>query len=48
MLSFAEVEFACVGAATVVDFVLLLTLVERRNYRHAVLPIMLLIVGTCL
>jgi signal transduction histidine kinase len=48
MLSFAEVEFACVGATTVVDVVLLLTLAERRNYRHAVLPIVLLVVGTCL
>lgn len=48
MPSFAELEFACVGAAALVDAVLLVTLLGRRNWRHTLLPILLLVAGTAL
>jgi len=48
MLSFSDIELMSFGAATIVDVVLLMAIIERRNWRHVVLPVALLVVGALL
>lgn len=48
MLPFSEIEFACLGAAAIIDTALLLALIERRNWRQAPLPVVLLVLGAWL
>lgn len=48
MLSFSDLELMCFGAATIVDAVLLMAILERRNWRHVVMPVALLAVGALL
>lgn len=48
MLPFRDVQLLCIGAAAVIDTALLLVLLERRNWRRIVLPVVLLMVGAWL
>jgi signal transduction histidine kinase len=43
-----QVELACAGTVAVLDTVLLVALVERRNWQYARLPVVLLIAGSWL
>lgn len=48
MLPFRDVQLLCIGGAAVIDTALLLVLLERRNWRRVVLPVVLLMVGAWL
>ncbi len=48
MLPFQDIQLLCIGAAAVIDTALLLVLMERRNWRRVVLPVVLLMLGAWL
>ncbi len=48
MLPFRDVQLLCIGAASVIDTAMLLALLERRNWRRVVLPVVLLMAGAWL
>jgi len=48
MVSFLQIELACLAAATVFETALLLALTDRRNWSRVPLPIVLLVLGAWL